>query len=55
MAPEDFGGLGLWVRARVLTLREVDAPALLADLSRWFRLALAATTLDDVRAAIVKP
>jgi hypothetical protein len=33
MAPADYGGLGLWTRGRVLTLREVDAAALLADVA----------------------
>jgi hypothetical protein len=34
MAPGDFGGLGLRLECRVLTLREVQAPALLAEVER---------------------
>ncbi len=33
MAPPDFGGLGLFFRGKIVTLREVDATATLADVA----------------------
>jgi serine/threonine-protein kinase len=33
MVPDDFDGLGLWTKTRVVTLRNVDAAALLAEVA----------------------